>query len=74
MIKSGHIKMIFQNKSGYLAGFIIPDDGSQDIYFSEHHVDEVLLSKIAVKQHVKVELETGADRLYAIYVWQDDNG
>ncbi len=38
--KSGYIKNTIRNLSGYLYGFIVPDDASSEIYFGQDQVDE----------------------------------
>src|SRR5258708_2651476 len=71
LLKVGHIKRVIRNLSGYLYGFIIPDDRSEDIYFCESQVDAALLSQLAEGLHVNVEVEKTARGPRARRVWQN---
>lgn len=46
IIKPGTVKRVLQNSAGYIYCFIIPDDGSKDIYFGESQVEETLRSQL----------------------------
>ncbi|MDO9302937.1 MAG: cold shock domain-containing protein, partial [Anaerolineales bacterium] len=67
--KSGHIKNTIRNLSGYLYGFIIPDDASGDIYFGQDQVDEEIIPKLAEGLSVWVEVEMAARGPRAKRVW-----
>jgi tetratricopeptide (TPR) repeat protein len=69
--KVGQIKRVIRNLAGYLYGFIIPDDGSEDIYFGESQVDAPLLSQLAEGLYVNVEVERTARGPRARRVWQN---
>ena len=67
----GHIKRVIRILSGYLYGFILPDDGCEDIYFGENQVDAALLSRLAEGLDVNVEVEKTARGPRARRVWQN---
>jgi tetratricopeptide (TPR) repeat protein len=55
-VKRGSIKKIVRKPSGYLYGFIIPDDGSPDIYFGEESVSKALLPKLTEGTKVRMQV------------------
>ena len=67
--KSGHIKKTIRNLSGYLYGFIVPDDASGEIYFGQDQVDGEIISKLAEGLSVWVEVEMAARGPRAKRVW-----
>ncbi len=67
--KSGKIKKTVRNLSGYLYGFISPDDASDDIYFGQDQVDEQLIPKLAEGLSVWAEVEMAARGPRAKRVW-----
>ena len=54
VLKQGLVKCVIRHPRGYLYGFIVPDDGSPDIFFREGYVD---LSELAEGVRVEVEVE-----------------
>ena len=69
MTKSGHVKNTIRNLSGYLYGFIIPDDASADIYFGQDQVDEEVIPKLTEGLSVWAEVEMAARGPRAKRVW-----
>ena len=65
----GYIKGIFRQGSGYIYGFIVPFDGSEDVYFGEDKVDEEVIPKLAEGLLVWVEVEMGSQGPRARHVW-----
>ncbi|MEQ8961938.1 MAG: tetratricopeptide repeat protein, partial [Coleofasciculus sp. C2-GNP5-27] len=47
VFKQGSVKFIKYHEQGYHWGYIIPDDGSRDIYFREGYINPHCLSKLA---------------------------
>jgi len=59
VLQQGSVKRVILHPRGYLYGFIVPDDGSPDIYFREGYVDPDTLSRLAEGVRVEVEVEQG---------------
>lgn len=59
-IKQGSVKFIKYHEQGYHWGYIIPDDGSGDIYFREGYIKSHCLSKLAKGTPVEVEVKQNA--------------
>jgi tetratricopeptide (TPR) repeat protein len=67
--KSGRIKRLVSKPQGYLYGFVIADDGGDDIYFGQNQVDKSLLSHLSEGLAVWVEVEMTEQGPRAKRVW-----
>jgi len=65
VLKKGTVKRVIRHPKGYLYGFIIPDDGSKDIYFREGFVDPEYLSSLREGSRVECGIQIGARGLLA---------
>lgn len=72
-LKTGHVKRLIRNLSGYLYGFIVPDDGSEDIYFGEDYVDPATLLHLTEGMAVVAEVEVAARGPRARRVWENSD-
>ena len=73
MIKTGTVKRLIRNPSGYLYGFIATEDESKDIYFGEESITKNLLLNLTEGTRVMAEVELSARGPRARNVWQDNN-
>lgn len=71
MHKQGHIKKIIRTLAGYFYGFIVPDDGSEDIYFGEDQVEIELLPNLAEGLEVVAEVNLTTRGPRAMRVWRN---
>jgi len=71
--KRGSIKCVIQKESGFRFGFIVPDDGSKEIYFGENQVERALLPKLRNGLRVVAEIEIAPRGPRARRVWGDDD-
>jgi len=60
VFKQGSVKFIKYHEQGYHWGYIIPDDGTGDIYFREGYINSHCLSKLAKGTLVEVEVKQNA--------------
>ncbi|MEQ8383914.1 MAG: tetratricopeptide repeat protein [Coleofasciculus sp. A1-SPW-01] len=60
VFKQGSVKFIKYHEQGYHWGYIIPDDGSGNIYFREGYINPHCLSKLAKGTPVEVEVKQTA--------------
>ncbi|MBN2443610.1 MAG: cold shock domain-containing protein [Spirochaetales bacterium] len=72
-IKKGVIKCILQKESGFRFGFIIPADGSGDIYFGESQIPKKIMPLLVEGLPIVVEIERAERGPRVIRVWLDEN-
>ena len=70
--KEGIIKCIITKDSGYLFGFIKPNDGSKDIYFRDKYVGKELILILKEGLSVISEIEETPRGPRAKRVWRDE--
>ena len=71
--KQGYIKKTIRNLAGYLYGFIVPDDGSEDIYFGEDQVEKGLLLNLKEGVVVIAEVDMTPRGPRAVRVWRHED-
>jgi tetratricopeptide (TPR) repeat protein len=57
VVKQGAVKFIKYHERGYRWGYVLPDDGSADIYFREEFIDADCISQLAQYTRVEVEVQ-----------------
>jgi tetratricopeptide (TPR) repeat protein len=72
IIKTGNIKRLLRKPSGYIYGFIVPEDEGEDIYFGEESIARSLLPNLVEGAKVRVEFELSARGPRAQHVWDDE--
>jgi tetratricopeptide (TPR) repeat protein len=73
IVKNGTIKKLLHKPTGYLYGFITPDDAQEDIYFGEESINRTLLPELTEGAKVKVNVELSARGHRARNVWSENN-